>query len=228
MHILIVDDEPLALSRLARLLGQLGHQNILQATSGAEALELLQTQPVSLLITDIAMPDFSGIALAYEVRLRAPTLPIIFQTAHEKHALEAFDIGAVDYLLKPYTAEQLHRALSRAKPEALRLLTKNGELFFLLKPEEIFYVKADLAEVMVRSREGFSYYAAKISHMETLLEAHDFVRIHRSYLLNLAHVSHFESLDQSRLAFFFKGINERIESSKEGAKLFRARFKKQA
>ena len=156
---------------------------------------------------------------------RQPQLPIIFQSAHEEHALAAFDIGAVDYLLKPYTSEQLQRAISRVTPQALRLLTKNRDTFYLLEPQEIFYIKADLAEVMVRSKEGFSYYANKISHMEALLSPRGFVRIHRSYLLNLGLVSHFESFDQSRLRFFFKGLDEVVESSKEGAKLFRQRFK---
>lgn len=225
MNILLVDDEPLALSRLGRLAKELGYTALLQASCAKEALALLETHAVDLLITDIHMPELSGLELAYAFRVRAPRLPIIFQSAYEEHALAAFDIGAADYLLKPYTSEQLQRAISRATPQALRLLTKNRDTFYLLEPQEIFYIKADLAEVMVRSKEGFSYYANKISHMEALLNPHGFVRIHRSCLLNLGLVSHFESVEQSRLRFFFKGLDEVVESSKEGAKLFRQRFK---
>jgi two-component system LytT family response regulator len=226
MRILIVDDEALALSRVERLLRELGFTELFKASNATHALDTLDQQAIDVLITDIHMPSLSGMELAYQVRTKAPLIPIIFQTAHEEHALKAFDIGATDYLLKPFTKDQLARALGRATPEALKFLTKNGDEYYLLEPKSIVYIKAELSEVMVRTNEEFSYFANKISTMETLLEHSDFVRVHRSYLVNLSHVKHFETLDQSRLRFYFKDIDECVESSKEGAKLFRQRFKK--
>lgn len=225
MNLLLVDDEPLALARLARFLGENKERTLYQATSAKEALEILNEFQIDVLITDIRMNGLSGIALAYEVRSRNPKLPIIFQSAHPDHALEAFDIGAVDYLLKPFDKSQLERSLERAIPEELRILSKNHDTFYLNKPSEIFYVQADLSEVVLRTTQGFSYYAKKISQMEELLEPYGFARVHRSYLVNLEAIDRFYSCDQSRLKFYFKGIEEYVESSKEGAKIFRQRFK---
>lgn len=225
MNLLLVDDEPLALARLVRFLGENKNNFLHQASSAKEALGILEANPIDVLVTDIRMSGLSGIELAYEVRARNPKLPIIFQTAHPDHALEAFDIGAVDYLLKPFDKNQLERALERAVPEELRILSKNRDTFYLNKPQEIYYVQADLSEVILRSSQGFSYYAKKISQMEELLEPYGFVRVHRSYLVNLEMIDRFYSCDQSRLKFYFQGIEEYVESSKEGAKLFRNKFK---
>ena len=225
MQFLLVDDEPLALARLVRFLGDNKAYTLHQATSAKEALEVLENNPIDVLITDIRMNGLSGIALAYEVRARNPKIPIIFQSAHPDHALEAFDIGAVDYLLKPFEKAQLERSIERALPQDLRILSKNRDTFYLNRPEEIYYVQADLSEVILRTSQGFSYYAKKISQMEELLEPYGFVRVHRSYLINLELIEKFYSCDQSRLKFYFKGIEEYVESSKEGAKLFRQRFK---
>lgn len=229
MNFLIVDDESLAISRLTRLLTSLGHSSITAASSGAEALELASQQKFDIALLDISMSQMDGIELGYALRYQHEDLAIIYQTAYDHHALKAFDVGAVDYLLKPYTAETLERAVSRVTinnvPKELRLISKAGENHYLLSPQDLYYVKADLTEVMFRSEEGFSYYPKKISDVETLLEPHGFLRIHRSYLVNLNRVKEMETIDQSRISFSFEGIKETVESSKDGAKQFRHLFK---
>lgn len=229
MKILIVDDEELARSRLRRLLGTLGFKEILEASNAAEAITAIKESAFDLAFLDINMPQTSGLELGYELRYHQDNVAIIFQTAYEEHALEAFDIGAIGYLVKPYSIDQLQNAIERVqKPdvsnESLRLMSKTGESFYLLKPEEIYYVKADLSEVMFRTERGFSYYSQKISDLEKLLEAHDFVRIHRSYLININKIKQMETIEQSKLRFTFNGISDTIESSKDGAKAFRNRF----
>ncbi len=229
MNFLIVDDESLAISRLTRLLTSLGHISITAASSGAEALELASQQKFDIALLDISMSQMDGIELGYALRYQHEDLAIIYQTAYDHHALKAFDVGAVDYLLKPYTAESLERAISRVAinntQKELRLISKAGENHYLLSPQDLYYVKADLTEVMFRSVEGFSYYPKKISDVEALLEPHGFLRIHRSYLVNLNRVKEMETIDQSRISFSFEGIKETIESSKDGAKQFRHLFK---
>lgn len=229
MKILIVDDEPLALSRLHRLLGSLGHHEVTQATSGAEALESAAQKEFDVAFLDISMSEMNGIELGYALRYHQQDMGIIYQTAYDHHALAAFDVGAVDYLLKPYTAEQLEKSLERVSVKTpskeLRLIAKAGENHYLLKAEDIFYVKADLSEVMIRTQQGFCYYPKKISDMEEMLESHGFLRVHRSYLINLNRIKEMETIDQSRISFTFQGIKESVESSKDGAKNFRHLFK---
>ncbi|MDD4950435.1 LytTR family DNA-binding domain-containing protein [Sulfuricurvum sp.] len=229
MKILIVDDEPLALSRLHRLLNSLGHTSITMASSGLEALNLATHDNFDIAFLDISMSDMDKIELGYALRYAHEDMSIIYQSAHENYALKAFDVGAVDYLLKPYTIESLQRSIERVSikktPKELRLISKSGDTHCLLRPEDIVYIKADLTEVIFRTADGFSYYPKKISDVETLLESYGFLRVHRSYLINLNRIKEMETIDQSRISFTFEGIKESIESSKEGAKHFRHLFK---
>lgn len=229
MKILIVDDEALALTRLKRMLNTLGYEEIVEADNAQSALETVKEGHFDLVLLDINMPGTSGLELGYELRYQQEDLAIIFQTAYDQHALKAFDIGAVGYLVKPFSMEQLQQSIERVKLETkqdknFRLLSKNGEHYYLLKPEDIYYVKADLSEVMLRSSKGFSYYPHKISDLEKQLLDHDFVRIHRSYLININKIKEMETIEQSKLRFSFQDISDQIESSKEGAKFFRNKF----
>ena len=181
MKILIVDDEALALSRLKRMLNTLGYEDITEADNPTDALELVKKERFDIALLDINMPGSSGLELGYELRYNQDDLAIIFQTAYDEHALKAFDIGAVGYLVKPFSIEQLESTIERVKvkdksSEELRIMSKAGDNYYLLKPHEIYYIQADLSEVMIRSIKGFSYYAQKISDLEKKLETHDFVR----------------------------------------------------
>lgn len=229
MKILIVDDEELARARLQRMLGTLEYSEIQEASDADEAIEMFKKEHFDLVFLDINMPKITGLELGYELKYINPDVSIIFQTAYEEHALKAFDIGAVAYLVKPYSIEQLKQALERIKvqkvaDEDLRLLTKLGDNYLLLKPEEIHYVKADLSEVMIRTAKGFSYYGQKISDLYSRLEPFGFVKIHRSYLINTNEIKEIETIEQSKLRFSFRNNSDNIESSKDGAKAFREKF----
>lgn len=229
MKILIVDDEALALARLKRMLTTLGYEDIIEADNAQSALKAVEEHHFDLVLLDINMPQTNGLELGYELRYHQQDLAIIFQTAYDEHALKAFDIGAVGYLIKPFSIEQLKQSIDRVNVtvknhQDLRLMSKTGESYYLLKPEEIYYVKADLAEVMLRSIKGFSYYAQKISDLEKKLLAHNFIRIHRSYLININKIKEIATIEQSKLRFSFQDISDQIESSKDGAKAFRNTF----
>lgn len=229
MKILIVDDEELGLARLKRMLGTLEYTDIIEASNAQEALAAAKDTLFDLAFLDINMPQTSGLELAYELRYFQENMAIVFQTAYSEHALEAFDIGAVGYLVKPFSIDQLKQSIERIKvpakrEEDFRVMSKNGESYYLLKPEEIYYVKADLSEVMLRTAKGFSYYAQKISSLEEKLSAYNFVRVHRSYLINIDKIKEMETIEQSKLRFSFEGIVDEVESSKDGAKEFRNRF----
>lgn len=230
MKILIVDDEELARARLLRMLSGLEYKEIHQAQNADEAIELAKKEKFDIVFLDINMPGTSGLEVGYELKYLNPDINIIFQTAYEEHALKAFDIGAVAYLVKPYSIEQLKNSLERVKTtkqeddKNLRILSKYGDSYLLLKPEEIHYVKADLSEVMIRTKKGFSYYAQKISDLYDRLEAFGFVRIHRSYLINVNEIKEIETIEQSKLRFSFTNNSDNIESSKDGAKAFREKY----
>ena len=229
MKILVVDDEQLARARVIRMLTILGYKDILEATNADEAIEIVRENELDLVLLDINMPGVSGIELGHELKYLKNNIAIIFQTAYEEHALEAFEIGALGYLVKPFSIDQLSTTLSRVVKQkesdsSYKLMSKNGEHYYLLKPEDIFYVKADLTEVMLRTSSGFSYSSQKISDLENKLKNYGFIRIHRSYLINPDKIKEMITIEQSKLRFSFNGISDTIESSKDGAKEFRNLF----
>lgn len=231
MKILIVEDEFLSLLRLKRLLNEAGQQFILTASSSTEALSVLQKNPdIDAVFIDINLPDKSGIELAYEILKFNENIFIVFQTAYEDYALEAFKIGAIDYLLKPYTFEDVKRVLGRIEKfreskKTIRFMVKTlREEFKIITPDDIYYIKAELKDSMIRTKDEYIYHPLSISRFEEKLRDYGFFRVHKSYLINLNKISKINRTFQSKLIFRFKGIEDTVTSSKEGAKLFRDRF----
>lgn len=225
MKIAVVEDEKLARERVERMLKSLGKDYEL-FEDGISLLESNVLEKFTLFILDINMPKISGIELAYELKSRLPKAAIVFQTAYENYAIKAFEIGAIDYLLKPFTQEQLKNSLDRVVERqegenTLTFMTKNGDEFYILRPSDIFYIQAELTEVSFRSIDGFSYYNKKISQMEELLSTQGFFKIHRSILINTKKIKFMKTGEQSKLLFSFDGIKDIVESSKDGAKKFR-------
>jgi len=232
MNILIVDDEPVALARLKRLLTETGESNILTALNSEEALSIIEKNPqIDVAFIDIKMPGISGLELAYKMMTLNDKIFIIFQTAYEDYTLEAFKVGAIDYLLKPYTEEEVRRALERVKKfkqirKDFKFMAKDIEgNYKILSTEDIFYIKAELKDSVIRTKDGEIYYPLSISKFEKRLKDYGFFRIHKSYLINISKVKNIETTIQSKLIFYFDGIRDKITSSKEGAKIFRDKFK---
>lgn len=225
MRILIVDDESLALQRLTRLLNEIGDFGITSFQSSKEALKEIQKNFYDLIFLDISMPEISGLDLANSIMDLTPKSFIVFQTAHSKYALEAFNYGGVGYLLKPVTTESLQKIIKRVKElipkESKRLMGKSGSDLYIVSPEDIFYIKADLDEVIIRIKETEVYVRRKIGELNKQLSSPNFFRIHRSYIVNIDKIKSMQSVEQSKLEISFNGINEIITSSKDGAKEFR-------
>jgi two-component system LytT family response regulator len=227
VKILLVDDESLALSRLERFIGALNYE-YRSFNDALEALEACKNECFDIAILDIDMPKLKGTDLARQIKYLHPECFIVFQTAYEQYALEAFDVGAIGYLTKPFSQEDIEQNIQRAKSyrqsQSKKFMSKNGNEYYLVDENDIYYVKADLTEVIIRTAEGFSYYNKKISQMQELL-SDKFFKIHRSYIVNLDKIASMQTLDQSKIEFSFQGIDDRVESSKEGAKKFRTRYK---
>lgn len=231
MKILIVDDEKLALMRLKRLITEVSEPVIFSASSASEALSIVEKNPdIEVAFIDIKMPEISGLELAYRLLTINENLFIVFQTAYEEYALEAFKVGAIDYLLKPYTTEDIKRVLKRIEKfresrEAVRFMVKTlkGD-YRIISQDEIFYIKAELKDSSIRTKDDFIYYPLSISRFEEKLKNFDFFRVHKSYLINVKKISRINRIHQSKLQFKFSGIDDTVTSSKEGAKLFRERY----
>ncbi|DAB33905.1 MAG TPA: DNA-binding response regulator [Sulfurospirillum sp. UBA12182] len=228
MRVMIVDDEILALDRLQRLLS-VHVQEIVRFDSSINALLEFKKGAFDIVFLDISMPQINGLDLAKKLIEIDENIFIIFQTAYEEHALEAFKSGGVDYLLKPIEDKELQKSLKKVEKfrslaktqDEKKLLGKNGDTYYLVDIEDVYYIKADLDEVIVRTKNGEFYMRKKMGELQEFLQSRDFFRIHRSYLINTSKIKSMKSIEQSKLQISFIGIEDKLTSSKEGAKDFR-------
>ncbi|MBX2982977.1 MAG: LytTR family DNA-binding domain-containing protein [Flavobacteriales bacterium] len=212
---IVVDDEPAARSRVLRLLAtDPDIQVVAECRNGMEALEAIRQSPLDLMFLDVQMPQLSG----FDVIKKFPTgqVPfVVFVTAHDKYALKAFNVHAVDYLLKPYDDERFFISLARAKDfiemkENKRLTDRMLDLMqghlnsrkefaqeYVIKEKGREY-RVAVKDIMWISTEG-NYLELQtearryllrmtMNLIETELDPAVFMRIHRSYMVNMAHV----------------------------------------
>ena len=210
LRVLIVDDEAPARRRLRELLddcaGALPVLVVGEAASGREALEMLHTVSADLVLTDIKMPEMSGLELARHV-LKLPQPPVvIFTTAHDEHALQAFEVNAIDYLMKPVRVQRLLAALEKvprlkpvpgAKLDQLpaatrRFLSVTERSRVVLVPvEEIVYLKAELKYITIRTVQREYLLEESLTKLEEEF-APRLVRVHRNCLVARDFIRGFE------------------------------------
>lgn len=204
--ILIVDDETPARNRLRALLADLNHSaEVLEAKNGLEAIAIAEKSAVNTVLLDIRMPEMDGLETARHLNKLSPAPAIIFTTAYDAHALQAFDLNAIDYLLKPVRAERLSLALEKArslKPsqmEALQPLestpkhisiNERGRIL-LIPVEEIVYLRAELKYITVRTLNKEYLLEDALMRLENVF-ANQFVRCHRNCLVAKKFILGFE------------------------------------
>ena len=225
---MIVDDESLALSRLKRLLNENGIEDITAFDNPIDALKEITKTKFDVVFLDISMPNITGLELADSIIQLEPKTFIVFQTAYSEFALEAYKSGGMGYLVKPIESNDIKNILEKirnfktsASDETKKILGKRGDKLYLIDINDIYYIKADLDEVIVKVKETDAYVRRKIGDLETLLSGKNFFRVHRSYIVNVDKIKSMKSVEQSKLQISFDGISEIITSSKEGAKDFR-------
>lgn len=200
MRVLIVDDEPAARAKLRRLLrAEPDVAELLEAPDAPAALALVQAapEPPALAVLDIEMPGGNGVQLAAALRAQGVRC-IVFSTAHAEHALQAFELAALDYLLKPYTPERLQAALARVREQLARPAAPVGEWWVggeRVRLAEVQWVSAadNYIELHLPPRS--------LLERATLAEAlarpgwsARFLRVHRSHAVNPDHVQRVERL----------------------------------
>jgi len=203
---LIVDDEPLAIQLLQQHIAQLDFFEVVATCGNAiKALEILNTQTIDLLFLDIKMPRLSGIDLLKTLRHPPKT---ILTTAYREFALDGFEWGVIDYLLKPITFDRFFKAAERylntanytipevfSSSEAQFIYLKSGHKFFKVNTRDILYAESLKDYVHVYTKENKIISKYKISELELELNGKGFLRIHRSFIVNLEHVTAFTAND---------------------------------
>lgn len=194
LRVVVVDDEQPALAELAYLLGKddrIG--SIISCVSASEALRILNDAVVDAIFLDVAMPGLSGLELATLLaRFKEPP-PVVFVTAYMEHAVEAFDLAAVDYLLKPVREERLREAVRRvceagAAPSEDTIPVELGGVARFVQRSDVLYVEAQGDYARLHTTSGSHLVRLSLGSLEERWGDHGFLRIHRSLLVALAHV----------------------------------------
>ena len=212
MRVLIVDDEPLARTALASLVSQRSDvDNFEVAEDAQEALRSFAARPFDVVLLDIQMPGMSGLQLVEHLSRQSELMPaVVFVTAYQEHAVEAFEKKAVDYVLKPLLPERVHAALDvaarrsaqeraarligmlgylKSLPEVpTRLAVKDKGRIVFIDAREVIAAEAHGNYVLVQQKHGSHLLRETMSRVAEQLKAHGFVRIHRSVLVNAAFV----------------------------------------
>ena len=194
-RVLLVDDERPARATATRFLAQDPRFELAgEAQDGIEAIEQVERLAPDLLVLDVQMPGRDGLSVVAALNeLAADHRPhVIFATAHSEYAVPAFDAEAIDYLCKPFARERFQRALDKAarvlaRPDRVILLRTIEGLVSVLA-DDLVRVSADGKSVLVATRTGQHRVRQTLTAFEARLPADRFVRVHRSELVNLAHV----------------------------------------
>jgi len=212
---ILADDEALARSRLKSLLGDLGQEPLVEvvaeAANGGEVLDRVLDTPADVIFMDVQMPGMTGLEAARHLTTMPTALgkspAIIFVTAHDEHAIAAFELRAVDYLLKPVRLARLKEALSRIRtlpPDTAASLAPRRASFTVLERHrilqvpvtDVFYLRAEQRYVTARTREREYLLDESLVKLEEEF-ADEFLRLHRNCLVARRHLAGFERVESS-------------------------------
>jgi len=231
IRLLIVDDEPPARERLRQLLEDLREVSVVgEAANGSDALALCAQLAPDVVLLDIRMPGMDGIEAARHMTALEEPPAVVFTTAYDQHALEAFEAQAVGYLLKPVRREKLARAVRHAarlaSPQLLRLAerselgrrrshvcARSGQRLDMIPVEDVLYFTAGQKYVSVRHRGGEGLIEESLRALDAEF-APDFVRIHRNTLVAVRHVCAVERTADGQYLVRIAGRDESLPVSR--------------
>jgi two-component system LytT family response regulator len=232
-RVILIDDEPLARSILhAYLKNHPDFTVVAECGDGFEGVKAIGQHKPDLIFLDIQMPKINGFEL---LELLETPPGVIFTTAFDEYAMQAFERHAIDYLLKPFSQERFDKALAKWKSQAgnlsgktdeliasisqpeerQRIVVKKGSNLVILPVHAVFYFEAFDDYIKIHTKEGFYLKKKTMAHYEKVLDPTQFVRVHRSYLLNLQELTRIEPLTKdSHVALLKSGA--RIPLSETG------------
>jgi two-component system LytT family response regulator len=237
MNVLIVDDEPLAREGMLLLLkDETGIARIEQARNGAEALTAIRADRPDLVLLDVQMPELDGFGVLREIGAEQMP-PVIFVTAHDRYAIQAFEVNAIDYLLKPVERERFSQALARvrerisaqgldnqhvrallqtlaAQPTYLtRVALRSAGKISFVNIEDVLFVQAAENYVQLNLKTSRHLLHVPIATLESSLDPRLFLRIHRSLIVNVKHIHELETGPHGEYVVVLHG-GTRLQSSR--------------
>lgn len=219
MKALIIDDEPLARSIVREYLsGHPGISVVQECGDGFEGVKAIQQHHPDLIFLDIQMPKINGFEM---LELVDPVPAVIFTTAYDEYAIRAFEAHAVDYLLKPFSRARFDKAIQKLQPaeslpqqqtaflletasqspaQSQRIVVKLAGRIKIIPVQEIMYMEAADDFVKIHTAEGALLKNKTMTHFEGVLDPQQFVRIHRSYMINIQQIVRLEQQEKDSYA----------------------------
>jgi len=234
MKTIIIDDEPLARALLTEMLEDDKEIEIVASCNdGFEGLKAIQEHQPDLIFLDIQMPKITGFEL---LELLENPPKVVFTTAYDEYALKAFEVNALDYLLKPISPERLQKSLEKIKsqlkqpiagqlnidtktlqlPEqSQRIVVKDSGHIKIIPLPDVLYIEAADDYVKVTTADKYYLKHQRMAHFEAQLPAHQFVRVHRSYIVNVQHIHKVELYEKENYCVILRN-NAKITVSRSG------------
>ena len=239
LSVLVVDDEPIAREGLKLLLGRQPQvESVWEARNGREAIAFIRDKKPNLVLLDVQMPRTDGFAVVHAVGAEHMP-PIIFVTAHDQYAIQAFEIAAIDYLLKPVTEERFGLAFKRAvgrlqdvphedatrqlmamldaianPPRQLeRFAVRSGENTLFVPISEVDWIEADQNYVRLHAGPATHLLHVPMNTLEGVLDSNRFLRIHRSHIVNIRRIAQLWSIAHGQYAIELKS-GQRLQSGR--------------
>lgn len=235
--VIIIDDEPLARSIVKEYLQKHPQLELVQeCNDGFEGIKAIQEHQPDLIFLDIQMPKITGFEML-ELIEQPPS--VIFTTAFDEYAINAFEAHAIDYLLKPFNQERFDKAISKwsdIKPDSAekatqdllesasqapaqnqRIVVKNGSKIKIIPVHEVQYLEAADDYVKIHTGEGYFLKNKTMTHFENSLDKQQFVRSHRSYIVNVQQITRIDPYEKdSHVAVLRSGIKVPVSRSGYG------------
>ena len=235
MKAIIIDDEPLARSIITEFLQDYPQIEVLQeCNDGFEGMKAIMQHHPDVIFLDIQMPKINGFEML-ELIEQPPA--VIFATAFDEYAIKAFESHAVDYLLKPFSKERFDKAIARlldrqktpgkdntpalleevsqTAPQSQRIVVKTGTKIKIIPVDEIFYLEAADDYVKIHTKEGAFLKNKTMGHFEKTLDGNQFVRTHRSYMVNVQLVTRIDPYEKENYVVLLK-TGTQVPVSKSG------------
>lgn len=236
MKVVIIDDEPLARSIVAEYLSKHPDLEVVaECNDGFEGVKAIAQHQPDLIFLDVQMPKINGFEML-ELIEHPPA--VIFTTAFDEYAIKAFESLAVDYLLKPFSPDRFDKAIQKwrqqtpevhSKPvqalmeagavvqpeEGQRIVVKTGNAIKIIPIHEVKFLEAYDDYVKIHTRDGFHLKKKTMAYFEKILSPSDFVRVHRSYMINLKELTRIEPMEKDSFIVRLRS-GEQVPVSKSG------------
>ncbi len=237
MRVMILDDEQLILNHLKEILSRFEDINVVfESTSPRDALKNFDEADPDVVFVDISMPEMNGMELAERIFEMKPATKLVFVTAHDQYAIEAFRVNAVDYILKPITTSKILNTLNKLrkigseekkktetnkKEGIFRIIGTQNSRFYIIRPEEGKFIKTVAREQILVTAKGEYLLKNSLSYWEERLKDYGWFRCHKGFLINLNEIEEVYPMFNYTYNIRMKGVDEEVLVSRTYVKEFK-------